>query len=55
MVMEHGGYATEIFDETGALNLLKTLHSDWSGNHLRQSRLPPIGTKQAVEAIFRSL
>jgi hypothetical protein len=55
MVINHGGYAVEMEDKTAALNLLKSLHTDWESNHLRKPTLSPIGTKQAVEMILEEL
>jgi hypothetical protein len=54
MVIDHGGYAVEIDDKISALSLLNSLHEDWVGEGLSESNLPPIGTKQAVEAILKS-
>ncbi len=55
MAINHGGYAVEMDDKTAALNLLKSLHTDWESNHLRKPTLSPIGTKQAVEMILGEL
>jgi hypothetical protein len=55
LIGKHGGYAVEV-DQSGALEaLLGRLHRDWVEDKMPRSALPPLGTRQAVDAILQRI
>ncbi len=52
LINDHGGYAVEVDDQERLLAMLEEIYLDWEHGRMRSSDRPPIGTKQAVEAIL---
>ncbi|MDE2341936.1 MAG: hypothetical protein KGL63_00860 [Betaproteobacteria bacterium] len=52
LISDHGGYAVEVDDQERVLAMLEAVYLDWEHGRMRSAARPPIGTKQAVEAIL---
>jgi hypothetical protein len=55
MMTERNNYVAPYDREDLIVELIAKAYTDWNANHLPQSTVPAIGTKQAVEAILKEL
>jgi hypothetical protein len=55
MLHERNSYVVDYDDIPGAAQLLEKAYKDWQDNHLPQSTVPAIETRQAVENILKHL